>query len=444
MVDTIITPNSPPKATAEETANLMAFNPDSSYTPNAAVAEADVASSLLLDGASEKTIAIDMAPSEAINDIPSLDISRTSDNFTAELVADGTVVQDEKDVVVPPNTAAARNSISSEDAMMLDNAMRQVSTTIPTVVSGDDSAAVIDAITVVHPVAVLKDIVDRPQSKVANNAASHQAPASSGSPIIDINSDQNSTMPTQRKVNQLKMPEKPKTAYMHYAAYARGLFQTRFPRVTGTELTNAVTRGWIEMIPEGCVYWGNIAAADGIRYQNEFARYCETLQEARREGTAAAASISAANASKENEDEDPNATEEVALIDQGQDDVVAAPQQMHSAQNAVSRKRKSEEHDATTTIAKVKAPKAPKKNKSAYMHYSIYARNYMKSNHPNVTGKDATNAVRDGWNAMEDHHQKYWQDKAAADKIRYEEELASYSNQITTEQADIDEDLYVV
>ena len=83
------------------------------------------------------------------------------------------------------------------------------------------------------------------------------------------------------------------------------------------------------------------------------------------------------------------------------------------------------------TSKKVKIPKdpnAPKKNLTAYMHYATYARDYIKSRHPQLKASDATRNVRRGWDAMTAAERNYWNEKAAADKERYERELVVYKN----------------
>ena len=103
-------------------------------------------------------------------------------------------------------------------------------------------------------------------------------------------------------------------------------------------------------------------------------------------------------------------------------------------QNALAKKRKSEDlptKKGQRTKKKAKAPKdhnAPKKNLTAYMHYATYARDYIKSRDRQLKATDVTIHVQRGWDAMTAVERNYWNEKAAADKERYERQLADYKN----------------
>eukprot|EP00984_Skeletonema_dohrnii_P025024 scaffold14173_cov110-Skeletonema_dohrnii-CCMP3373.AAC.1 len=96
-----------------------------------------------------------------------------------------------------------------------------------------------------------------------------------------------------------------------------------------------------------------------------------------------------------------------------------APVEVVADQMPLAKKRKCEKK------AKVD-PNAPKKNLTAYMHYATYARGYLKPRNPNVKGSDITIIVRRGWDAMSAQERNYWNETAAADKERYETDLAEY------------------
>ena len=95
----------------------------------------------------------------------------------------------------------------------------------------------------------------------------------------------------------------------------------------------------------------------------------------------------------------------------------------------VIKKRKSKDQRTRkwAKVPKDKDPSAPKKNLTAYMHYATYARVYLKPRNPQLKGGDLTkNVVQRGWNRLSSQERHYWDEKAAADKARYERDLAKY------------------
>eukprot|EP00984_Skeletonema_dohrnii_P035243 scaffold34758_cov189-Skeletonema_dohrnii-CCMP3373.AAC.1 len=80
---------------------------------------------------------------------------------------------------------------------------------------------------------------------------------------------------------------------------------------------------------------------------------------------------------------------------------------------------------------------APKPNLSAYMHYDAYARDYIIRRHPMVEFAEVAKVVQRGWNAMTTQERTYWDGVAAADKERYQKDLACFkdSEQIEEQQS---------
>ncbi|KAL7499994.1 hypothetical protein ACHAWT_010935 [Skeletonema menzelii] len=62
------------------------------------------------------------------------------------------------------------------------------------------------------------------------------------------------------------------------------------------------------------------------------------------------------------------------------------------------------------------------------MHYATYARDYIKSRDRQLKATDVTIHVQRGWDDMTAVERNYWNEKAAADKERYERQLADYKN----------------
>eukprot|EP00984_Skeletonema_dohrnii_P028899 scaffold19104_cov76-Skeletonema_dohrnii-CCMP3373.AAC.2 len=102
-----------------------------------------------------------------------------------------------------------------------------------------------------------------------------------------------------------------------------------------------------------------------------------------------------------------------------------APEEANANQDAQAKKRKFE--DQRKKKAKVpKDPSAPKKNLTAYMHYATRARANIASEDLQLKATEITSVVKSGWHNMSLQDRHYWNEKAAADKERYETDLAEY------------------
>jgi len=76
-----------------------------------------------------------------------------------------------------------------------------------------------------------------------------------------------------------------------------------------------------------------------------------------------------------------------------------------------------------------KDPDAPKRNMSAYFLYSIDARPKIKEENPSAEFGEIARLISAKFKALEADERKIWDDKAAADKIRYQNEMAAYKAQ---------------
>ncbi|KAJ1984274.1 Non-histone chromosomal protein 6 [Dimargaris cristalligena] len=84
---------------------------------------------------------------------------------------------------------------------------------------------------------------------------------------------------------------------------------------------------------------------------------------------------------------------------------------------------------ATTEKRKPRAkkdPNAPKRNLSAYMFYSQAAREGVKQANPTASFGELGKRLGEQWKSMSDTEKVPYEQQAAADKIRYENEKASY------------------
>lgn len=92
-----------------------------------------------------------------------------------------------------------------------------------------------------------------------------------------------------------------------------------------------------------------------------------------------------------------------------------------------SDKEKSKKLAVKRTVGKkVRDPDAPKRSLSPYFHFSAKRRPELKAAHPGTSFGDLTKMVAAEWNSMQDVEKKQFNDLAAADKTRYENEKASY------------------
>jgi hypothetical protein len=100
---------------------------------------------------------------------------------------------------------------------------------------------------------------------------------------------------------------------------------------------------------------------------------------------------------------------------------------------AKAKKRKSEDSEDSQKQPnkkkkdkKAKDPNAPKRNISAYMHYAKDTRDNVKASQPGLTFGDISKVVSTNWKALSDQERAIWDEKAAADKVRYQKDLAEY------------------
>ena len=74
-----------------------------------------------------------------------------------------------------------------------------------------------------------------------------------------------------------------------------------------------------------------------------------------------------------------------------------------------------------------KDPNAPKRNMSAYFLYSIEARPQIKAENPDASFGEIARAISARFKELSDTEKAKWDEKAAADKERYQREMAIYN-----------------
>jgi hypothetical protein len=75
-----------------------------------------------------------------------------------------------------------------------------------------------------------------------------------------------------------------------------------------------------------------------------------------------------------------------------------------------------------------KDPHAPKRNMSAYFLYSIAARQSVKDENPDASFGDIARLISAKFKNLSEKERKIWDDKAAADKDRYNAEIEEYKS----------------
>lgn len=73
-----------------------------------------------------------------------------------------------------------------------------------------------------------------------------------------------------------------------------------------------------------------------------------------------------------------------------------------------------------------KDPSAPKRNMSAYFLYSVHIRPSIKADNPESSFGDIARLISTKFKGLPDKERKIWDEKAEADKMRYQQEMAAY------------------
>eukprot|EP00594_Rhizosolenia_setigera_P000111 CAMPEP_0178944972 /NCGR_PEP_ID=MMETSP0789-20121207/3467_1 /TAXON_ID=3005 /ORGANISM="Rhizosolenia setigera, Strain CCMP 1694" /LENGTH=218 /DNA_ID=CAMNT_0020624793 /DNA_START=1709 /DNA_END=2365 /DNA_ORIENTATION=- len=76
---------------------------------------------------------------------------------------------------------------------------------------------------------------------------------------------------------------------------------------------------------------------------------------------------------------------------------------------------------------KVKDPNKPKRNMSAYFLYSVATRPQVKQDYPDLAFGDIAKKIAEQFRELDPAEKSKWDKKAAADKERYQREMAVYN-----------------
>lgn len=75
---------------------------------------------------------------------------------------------------------------------------------------------------------------------------------------------------------------------------------------------------------------------------------------------------------------------------------------------------------------KKKDPNAPKRNQSAFFLYSNATRAEVRATNPDLAFGQVAQEISRNFKALPAEERQYWDQKAAADKVRYQREMANY------------------
>ncbi|KAL1853446.1 Non-histone chromosomal protein 6 [Paecilomyces lecythidis] len=76
---------------------------------------------------------------------------------------------------------------------------------------------------------------------------------------------------------------------------------------------------------------------------------------------------------------------------------------------------------------KKKDPNAPKRGLSAYMFFANEQRESVREQNPGISFGQVGKVLGERWKALSDEERRPYEEKAQADKKRYEDEKASYN-----------------
>lgn len=241
----------------------------------------------------------------------------------------------------------------------------------------------------------------------SNERQSSKQPKAEAKKRKAADSDDSFQQPSKKKKKKAKDPNAPKrnlSAYIHYCNSTRDITKVLNPKMDFVKITKVLSANWKALSSHERALWDAKAAADKERYQRDLARYKETEQFARWQAMQA-------------EGAKPAATEPAA----------PNPADSESVSDENSKKKQKKRK-------KIKDPNAPKKNITAFMHFSKDTRKDVKASQPDLTFGEIAKVISVNWKALSDQQRAVWDEKAATDKVRFQKELAEYQDSQSTDQ----------
>ncbi|KAF7912925.1 uncharacterized protein EAE97_002669 [Botrytis byssoidea] len=96
-------------------------------------------------------------------------------------------------------------------------------------------------------------------------------------------------------------------------------------------------------------------------------------------------------------------------------------------------KEKAPKRAAKKTEKKKKDPNAPKRGLSAYMFFANEQRDNVREENPGISFGQVGKVLGERWKALNEKQRGPYEESAAKDKKRYEEEKANYNVSLTAD-----------
>ncbi|EMR87387.1 putative nucleosome binding protein [Botrytis cinerea BcDW1] len=98
-----------------------------------------------------------------------------------------------------------------------------------------------------------------------------------------------------------------------------------------------------------------------------------------------------------------------------------------------TREEKAPKRAAKKTEKKKKDPNAPKRGLSAYMFFANEQRDNVREENPGISFGQVGKVLGERWKALNEKQRGPYEESAAKDKKRYEEEKANYNVSLTAD-----------
>ncbi|THV44022.1 hypothetical protein BGAL_0761g00010 [Botrytis galanthina] len=98
-------------------------------------------------------------------------------------------------------------------------------------------------------------------------------------------------------------------------------------------------------------------------------------------------------------------------------------------------KEKAPKRAAKKTEKKKKDPNAPKRGLSAYMFFANEQRDNVREENPGISFGQVGKVLGERWKALNEKQRTPYEESAAKDKKRYEEEKANYNADAEEEES---------
>lgn len=260
---------------------------------------------------------------------------------------------------------------------------------------------------------------------------------------------QSLTIRKKKRQPKLKAPTRARSAYVFYTKEQRPVLKEQHPNLEFGDLTKRVAAGWKALSKAQRAKFETQAVADRTRYEAEIAQFNNEHPEVarRRKRAKKNAPTKARSAylyftkdvraelSKKNPDKSfGDLTKLVAarwktLSDAQKKKYVkqaADDRKRYDAEMAAYTPMSDEELDELDQSSRKRArPDGPARAKNAYVFFTMDRRARAQAENPEAKFGEITKIIADEWKTLTDAAKGKYNEQAAADKIRYENEIAA-------------------